>query len=322
MGLMKNKKIFGAIKNRKIINLLKITVSIFALVILVSLIDPKVLFRILPKFNLSYIPILVLIIFLNIFLFVFNYWGLLKRRIPLFSTFKDYAVCWAFSLFLPGKIGELGIIPVLKKKYGIPYKLAVISVVLPKIALVMVLIIALIVFGAGTGFGVSIESILLLTAIIAVVIFLLVFYKLLFRLFFPLIKPLLKYKIIGDVYANREEIAVMLHSKKVLLIVMIAIARFSFFVILTYISYTAFGYIPPIRGIIVACALSQVMVFIPITMNGLGSREAAFLGIMSLVQTPYELSIGVVAVGLVLNYVLGVGIILWWNLVHFLHKKK
>jgi len=101
----------------------------------------------------------------------------------------------------------------------------------------------------------------------------------------------------------------------------IALIRFSSFVLFTYFSFVAFGFNPGlvlIPLIILAIAASQIIAFIPVTLNGLGFREATFTGIMFTgvmnLTVPIYLSIGAVTLSLILNYGLGILILIFWNL--------
>jgi glycosyltransferase 2 family protein len=303
---------------KKYMRLLKIIVSIVALLILFSLINFRDLITSLAGFNIYYVPILLFLTLFNIFIFVWTYKFLLKKKIPFIETYRDYLVAWAFGLFLPGKLGELGIIPVLKKKYGIPYKFSGPAVILPKISLLGVFILIALLFGAfllngETGF-----------LLILFIVFILILVIGLYFLFPHLLKNkfLLKFKIVKDLAENKKQVMEMFSPVNLIVVMLTSFLRITLVVALTFAFYLAFNYIAPINMIVIAVVISQVVTFIPITMNGLGFREATFTGIMTLAGVPMGLTLGTISISLIISYGLGILIITLWNLPKFKQKNK
>jgi uncharacterized membrane protein YbhN (UPF0104 family) len=299
--------------NKNLVRLLKLIVSIIALLVLFSLISVEELYSTLLRFDYAFIFALLFFILFNIFLYVWSYKFILKKNIPLVETFSDYMVAWSFGLFLPGKLGELGIIPVLKKKYGIPYKFSGTAVILPKMFLFLVLIIVALFLGATL---ISYE--LIFTFALVVIICTILGY-----VFWSQIKKFLKkFKLLADLLNNKEKITKMLSPKNLAVMVVVAFLRFIVIIIITLISYAGFGVSAPIAAIALGAAVGQIVSFIPITINGLGAREASFSTIMTLYGVPLGATIGAVSISLILNYGLGIFIILFWNIVPVLKHKK
>ena len=306
------------VMNKRFITVIKIVCSLIAIIVLLSFIDFTKAFSIIQNFNLIFVPLVLVFIFLNVILFVFNFWLLLEKKFSFWDVSKDYFVVWAFSLFLPGKIGELGIIPVLKKNYSIPYKFAGLAVLISKFSMAFVFLALFLVF--GSGFVSSIEGYEFIVMWILMIIVVIIFIFFVFRK--KIISLLLQNKFVYELYTQRVELKKIISLKNSLIVIVLAILRFFTFVMITLLLYVAFGYIPDFGTMIIAIAISQLMVFIPITINGLGAREATFASIMTIAGTPIELSAGVLFISLVLNYSIGIIVIIYWNLIGFISKKR
>ncbi|MBT4870958.1 MAG: hypothetical protein HON47_05265, partial [Candidatus Diapherotrites archaeon] len=130
-----------------------------------------------------------------------------------------------------------------------------------------------------------------------------------------------KYKMFADLLNNKKKIFEMLSPKNLAMLILISLVRFGVIIIMTLVAYWGFGVNVPIVAIILGVAVGQIVSFIPVTLNGLGAREASFSGIMILYGVPMAATIGAVSITLILNYGLGIAIILLWNLFPFSKKK-
>jgi hypothetical protein len=245
---------------------------------------------------------------LNISLYVINYWFLLEKKFPLNETLRDYFGVWAISLFLPGKIGELGIIPIIKQKYGLPYTTITLSTIIPKFALLGVLLLFFL-LGITVIGEFAIAGITLIAILLGMIIC-----WFLRRQFFELFKKIFSnFKTFSFIFKHEMAIRKLFSKENLYIIGLIGITRFFSFFILTYFSYVAFGYSPSIAFLFVAIAISQISVFLPITLNGLGVREATFTGVMVFSGCPLEISLGVLTISLFLNYSLAIILVIFWN---------
>jgi hypothetical protein len=236
---------------------------------------------------------------------VLTYWLLLEKKVPFLENLNNYLVVWSFGLFLPGKVGELGIIPILKKKYNIPYKFAVPAVIAPKIAMVAFLFSFLLVFGFVDDFFIFASIILLITLIIFFV-FVFLFKKYLLNL-------ITKNSILLDVYAHWKELKAIINIKNLILISFLTLCRFLSIVFFMYFIFIALGFTPEFFPLLIAISVSQIVAFLPITLNGLGVREATFTGVMVFSGCPLEISLGVLTISLFLNYSLAIILVIFWN---------
>ena len=297
--------------NKNLVRVIKLVISILALVVLFSLISVDDFYLTLTTFNYIFVIALIFFILFNVFLYVLAYRFLLKKPIPLKETFGDYMVAWSFGLFLPGKLGELGIIPVLKKKYNIPYKFSGTAVILPKLFLLLVLLVFAIAFGATL---ISLQFLVLFAFIV------ILFLAIVLSFWAAITTSLKKYKIFADLLNNKKKIFEMLSPKNLVMLIIISLARFGVIIIMTLVAYWGFGVNVPIVAITLGVAVGQIVSFIPVTLNGLGAREASFSGVMALYGVPMAATIGAVSITLILNYGLGIAIILLWNLLPFSKK--
>jgi uncharacterized membrane protein YbhN (UPF0104 family) len=135
-------------------------------------------------------------------------------------------------------------------------------------------------------------------------------------------KFFLRFAIFADLINNKEKIIQMLSLTNILMLVCVSFLRFFFIVVITLLSYYEFGIEAPLQAIAFGTAVAQIVSFIPITINGLGIREASFSGIMATNGVPLFASIGVVSISLIVNYGLAMLVILAWNICPFLFKKK
>ena len=286
--------------NSKLIKFIRPLVSIFALFILFQLVDINSTVEVFQDINYLVLPIIFLLIIVNILLYVFNVFISLRgvsliQKEKFARIFVDYLYIWSFGLFLPGKIGELGIIPLLKHKYKVPYKFGGVAVIFPKIMMVLVLMACVFLFGAtyiALDFNFSLIFLVLLLFIILVILCVCLYR----RDFF------LRFKIIKELIDNKKKLIFFFKPKQLLLLITIAILRFVAVVFAFYLAFMAFGFYPEFSAIVLAVALSQVIAFIPISTNGLGIREASFAGVMLFFGVPAAMSFGVVVINLVLSY--------------------
>lgn len=299
--------------SKKSVFLLKIIASIAIILLIFSFVNPQKIAEILPKFNWFFLPLLAALILSNIVLYVVNYWWLIGKKAPLIETTKDYLVVWAFSLFLPGKVGELGIIPILKKKHEVGYSTGTIATLAPKAILLALWIISFFfgVYFSGIEAGIKQDAIMtgLLVAITAACLLLLKI------LFYKKIKEKTKHvKLAAMLFGNASAIRRMFNAENTAVSIGIGVARFLCFFALIYFTFAAFGSLPEIGFLLMAIAVSETSAFLPISLSGLGVREATFTGIMAFSGTPVEISLGAALLVLLINYSIAVLAIIIWNL--------
>jgi len=298
--------------NPKTLPLLKIIVSVAIIVAILVFVDVGKVVETLPNFNLLFAPLLILLIAVNIVLYVLNYVYLLEKKVPFVETLKDYFVVWGVSLFLPGKIGELGIIPILKKKSGIPYSLGTIATLAPKAILLgfwgLFFFVGLYLTGTEFGFKDGYFYAILAAAII------IVFYLATKVLFYEKIKEkAAKHKALGFIERNLSAAKKMFSIKNSLFSAGIGFVRFLLFLLTMYLAFIAFGQQPNLAFLLMAIAVSETSAFLPISLSGLGVREATFTGVMLFSGTPIEILVGVALAMLLINYSMAVIAIIAWN---------
>jgi hypothetical protein len=225
--------------NQRIISILKAVISLTLIGVILISINLSDFIDILPRFNLLFFPLLITMILLNISLYVINYWFLLEKKFPLNETLRDYFGVWAISLFLPGKIGELGIIPIIKQKYGLPYTTITLSTIIPKFALLGVLLLFFL-LGITVIGEFAIAGITLIAILLGMIIC-----WFLRRQFFELFKKIFSnFKTFSFIFKHEMAIRKLFSKENLYIIGLIGITRFFSFFILTYFSYVAFGYSP------------------------------------------------------------------------------
>lgn len=301
----------GLFLNKKILFAGQVLFSLLALYLLFSLINFSKIAGLVSSINLFFIPLIFLLFVLNILFFVISYWFLLGRKLPFRETTVDYFVAWAFGLFLPGKIGELAIIPVLKKKYGVPYKFAVIATVSSKAATFLVFCAVALLFYFNP---ILLSSLILVLLGVSFGLFLFRKRSLLF------LKKLSKTNhIVRDFYENKTGLKKLFSPQNIFVLFFLAFLRFLTFAGISYFGFLAFNFEINLVSLSIAVALSQVVAFIPISLNGIGVRETTFAAFLATQGVAYELSAGVAFLSLVISYLLVITIFCLWNI--FLTKK-
>jgi len=297
--------------------LLKIVISLASIWVLISFVNPSQVLPLLLNMNVFFVPLILIFIFLNIVLYVINYWVLLGKKLDFLSNLSDYLAMWSLGLFLPGKIGELGIIPLLKKKYRVPYKFAIAAAVVPKAAMLFVffLFFGLLSFFSATGS--SYEGPLAALFIACVALF---FLRHSFSKIFKVIAS--KNRVALDLYNSRAELKSFFGPKNLIFAGFVAVLRFFCVAIAFYFAFLAFGFQPPLWGLLLAISLSQITAFVPVTINGLGVREATFTGIMVSFGAPLEIALVAAALSMIISYLFGIAVIVVWNIKNLRLKKK
>jgi glycosyltransferase 2 family protein len=279
----------------------KFIVSIFLILLIIAFLDFSKFYETILSINIFILPILFAMVLANIILYIISYWVLLEKKVSLKKNVFDYLIVWSFGLFLPGKIGELGIIPILKKKYNISLKKAAFAVVLPKAVIfgVFLFVAALFVYSKQILiFGV-------LACLFFIFIILFIFFK---EKLIYLMKKLVPKKYLS--LFNQSG----LKSVDFVVIVILGFFRFLILIIFTYLTFIAFGVLPELGWIAFAIAISQITTFIPISLNGLGLREVTFVGLMQLSGISVEIATSAIILSFIANYSLALISIIFWNL--------
>jgi uncharacterized membrane protein YbhN (UPF0104 family) len=286
--------------------------SVGLLAIIFLVIDYKKVIELLTKFNFFLLPVVLGLAITNIVLYTTNYWFLIGKKISLFETTIDYFVVWSASLFLPGKFGELGIIPILKKKAGVRYTIGTVSTTVPKIILLGLWVCFFIIgFVFAGGRIENRENIALIGTIIAFAA------CIIFLLRKRLQAALLKIRFIGKVLSRIELAKNIFTLKNSVLSLFIGLARFGCFILMVETAFMGFNYQPNLPFLLMAITVSETSSFLPISLSGLGVREATFSGIMTITGTPIEVCIGVLLLLLTINYSIAVISMVAWNLPKF-----
>ena len=220
--------------NSKIV---RVIVSILALFILFQMIDIGNTFSAFSKINLAFVPLVFLLIIGSIGIYVLNYFVFLRRLSflkgsTLSRSFREYIYIWSIGLFLPGKIGELGVIPLLKHKHKVPYKFGSLAVGLPKVMMVIVLLCVVFLFGIGLE---QFNEWILLTGIIALILCVLFVIIWFFRKDF-----ILQFKICAGLYDSRKELLFFVKPRQIIELILVTVIRFLLVVFSFILLFLAF----------------------------------------------------------------------------------
>jgi len=253
---------------------LRFVLGICILSILLYKIGIEPIFATVGQMNLYFLPIIALLYFVNLFFGSLNITILMshmKTRPKLHEVYSYYMLSWAVGLFIPGRVGEVSLVYLLKKK-KIPLGEGFLIFVLDKFISVFFLsIISAIGFFLFFDLG---TAVWLLSLVVSILV---VGGLLMFSAFGR--KGIKKYVLrkYAKKFKGFSTLLRFFFKKKFHLILLNFVNtgfRWSISAVIYFFAFMSFGKSIPLWIILLITCITSVMSFVPITISGLGIRES------------------------------------------------
>jgi uncharacterized protein (TIRG00374 family) len=262
---------------KNIIFILKLLVGLSVLIFLLYKLNFIEVYNTLISVNIYVILLVLIHLFITVFISTLNFKVLLiplKVDIGLFKLLKYYLIAWAIGRFLPGMLGEVPIVYFFKK-HGISYGAGTSIVILNKLITFGVLIIIGI-FGFFMFYSKTMASWLTLF-FISFVIFIC------FILFSSKVKILVK-KYILRKYASKftgfsKNLYYLIKKKKKILFLnlCLTVSRAILSAIILFVIFLLFNINISFWIILIINSIGILIALIPISISGLGIKEAGVI---------------------------------------------
>jgi len=253
---------------------LKFLLGISILVILLYKIGISSIIETVGQMNLYYLPVIILLYFTNLFFGSLNIMILMSHRKikpKLHEIYSYYMLSWAVGLFIPGRVGEVSLVYLLKKK-KIPLGEGFLIFVLDKfISVLFLAIVSTIGFFLFFNLG---TALWLLSLVVSILV---VGGLLMFSAFgrkgikrFVLRKYAKKFKGFSTLlkfFFKKKSHLILLNFANTGL-------RWSVSAVIYFFAFMSFGKFIPLWLILLITCITSVMSFVPITISGLGIRES------------------------------------------------
>jgi len=273
-------------------------IGIALLVVILFTVDYQSLFAAVLKVDL-WLFLLSFVLVILIYVFKSLRWRLLLYIQGVNYSFKNCFIVFFSSNYIafitPGRLGEIAKAFYLKKDKDIPLSKALPTVFLDRLFDVYMLI----VLGAFGFFKFSMhDSFNIYSIIILALIILAPWFFLVRRISMPLIRVIFKLPLLsrhaGKIITGSEhffdEINTLINYKLIYGVILTFIS-YSVLFIIGYILSLACGFTIDFMTIVFFISVANILSFIPISVSGLGTREASFIYLFSLLNMSAESAI-------------------------------
>ncbi len=293
-------------KYKKIFTILKIVISISVLVFLVHKIGLSSILETLSKTNLLYLPIVFFLLWFSIFLGALNLKNLLSKvgiDVSSIVMFKCFLINTAVGWLLPGKVGSFSL-PIFLKREDVPIGISSAVMIVDKVITVIVSFsVAIIGFSYFFGLMQSLKQIIAIVAILVLALIAgMVF------IFSERIRGLFKKYILrkyAQIFKGFSRVTIELiknHKAAIILNFIITIVKVLIAGIFAMLIFLSLGKYISIHYIIFIWGIEFVVSMIPITMSGLGIREAVGVYLYNAVGITPSLVMGRYVIGWIIRY--------------------
>ena len=213
---------------------------------------------------------------------------------------KYYMITFSLGLVLPGRTGEFSIVYFMKKN-NIEIGSTTALVIIDKL-------ITLIIFGLVTLLGLFtiLNSGELYVGLIAVLLILFVGCLIFSNLGKKLFNKILgKYSLNFASFHETSRMLLASHKDKLMINILVTIARPILNGLLIVILFASFDYNVSLFYAIIISSIALIASLVPLTPNGLGIREGVGLLLFSKIGVPFEASISMYLLILIMNYLTG-----------------
>lgn len=283
---------------------LRIFISATILIFLIYKIGAKRIVETISQFDAMYIiPVLIVTLLANL---VGTYKLMLlikslKINISFLKLYHLNFLSWCLSLFIPGRIGELFIVYFLKKeKVGLGVGSAL--VIMDKLIGVIVT------FALATGgmfFFFSITQSIKITLIVLIGLGISI-YMILSNFGRSLIRRWVLRKWESKFAGFSKTLFLLMKKHKPVLVynLILSLIKWILSSFVLYILFISFEQKVPVLMVAVVTATLAITSLIPMTTNGLGVKESVGVFIFTLIGIPTEITISVLLMSLVINYLI------------------
>ncbi len=295
--------------NEKVKLILKALISLVILVIVVNFVGIEKL-NIITEIQAEYFVFVAGFFVFSVFLVTLAIKDLLKKN-EITEIFKFKAISWSTGLFLPGKIGEISFVLLLKKT-GVSTKKALAIFFLDRFVSFSIIGI-LAVIGFFTYFEVNFDIKYFVTFVIVLISLFLIKNK------------IKKIKLVKKTSKLLNETKEYLKKEKNPIAINYFFSGINFIIMFwaTQLVFLSLGQKITLIDIALISSLALIIGLIPITINGLGVREGALVYLYSLVGIEPQYSILVALIFLVASYLVAtIFLALFYNEFSFILKRK
>lgn len=292
-------------------NSIKVVVGLGLLLFLINNIGLNNIIEKIANMQLAYIFLLVLAFFANMLVGTLNLKILmvaLNEKMHFFRLFNYNALSWSYGLFLPGKIGEFGILVYFLKKEGVHLSNALIISIIDKLTTFLAtFIIAILGFFTFFRFDAAIIIVLIILALFLIGLFIIIGNR---------SRSFLK-RFILKKYANHFEgfsknLFFLFKEKKVDLFAnfMLTFLKLGLLFMNLHFLFLAIGKAVPLFAVFTIFAITAIVGTAPISIGGLGVKEYVGVLLFSQYGITQVISGTVFIVFAFIKYAIGFGFIL------------
>lgn len=267
-------KILHSGSSKKLILFSKISISILLLVFLFWKFGLKEIIKTISTISASLVILVLLIFLINIILGswkIFILFNALKTKLNFFSLLKHYTISWFLSFFTPAKIGQFSLVYFLKKERVKVGESSAVFVVDKIIGLTTLFILSI------SGFFIFFKTSEALK-IVLISLFLISFlsFASLSRVGKNLIKKIILRRY-SKVFVGFSKAESLILKKKSLILknFVISMANWVINAVSVYILFVGFNQKISLFSVVSINAVLGMISFIPISISGLGVREAS-----------------------------------------------
>jgi uncharacterized protein (TIRG00374 family) len=273
-------------------------------------IDFKKLWQVIIHVQLIYIIISVILLIL-LYVVKSYRWKLLLNSQKIYYSFKNTFLAFTASNFIafitPGRVGEFSKTIYLKNDIGVAYSRSFASVLTDRLFDVYILLLSGIYGIINLGLGYN--TYLLVFLAISLLLPLLLFNKraceavVRFIINLPVISRFLKNKI-GNINSLSNSFQELLHKNLIYALLLTLISYFILYITSFFIAYSVHLDLT-VNDIILLVSIGNIISFIPISISGLGTREAFFIYYLKLQYYSIEQALLLSTLFFIVFYILG-----------------
>ena len=287
---------------KKLNFLLRAVISILIISILVYKIGFKNIFSKIISIHPLFILLVLFIFLLSLIIGALNLYVLLfplKKKIPFTKIIHYSILSWSFGLFIPGKIGEFSLIPLLKKE-GIPIgQGTAISIIDKLITLITLSIFSVIGFFIFFDIKTALTLFLILASLTLILVFLLTSHKIRNLIKKHILRKIsLKFKGFSNLFSY------YLKKQKAILCLNFILTFLKWFVtsFTLYILFLTYNQNISWMIIFLVNSMLTIISLIPISISGLGVRESAAVVIYSFLNIDSTIVMSTHLIPVIISY--------------------
>lgn len=279
---------------------IKIILSVTVLFVLLYIVGFKEVWNTFSSMKLKYLPLIIVLSFLHFFIGTYNIKILTDplHKISYKKLFKYHVLSWAAGTFIPGRLGEFGLVYLLREE-GIMIGEGTAITMIDRLITIFTLGIF-----SMLGLFLFLTPWQALSYIITIAIGLAVISYIIFsdrgrRLLIKLLRGYAK----NFTGFSRTLYFFFKKQKTVLIInIILTFLKWILMTALVYLLFVSFGITGNFILIFLANVTTMIISLVPITINGLGVKESAAYFLYPLVNVPSSIAVSTYLVTAVLAY--------------------